>query len=147
LIAKKGSNKYLLINISFEEKKMSNKKVLSLLIFLIMALVLVACSVARYGGGLLNAIEVRDCLKSRVSDEVAPEVLGSLKPEAYANHESCAQQRQRQHQCPSDWSGRAFRGWRLCGRIEREVITPALLLRSRIPAVRPCIQVGLKRIN
>jgi hypothetical protein len=44
LIAKKGSNKYLLINISFEEKKMSNKKILPFLIFLLVAVFMAACS-------------------------------------------------------------------------------------------------------
>jgi ABC-type glycerol-3-phosphate transport system substrate-binding protein len=81
LIAKKGSNKYLLINISFEEKKMSNKKVLSLLIFLIMALVLVACSGTVEDAATENADTVNAAATEVAAqvEEVAPTIEAAVE--------------------------------------------------------------------
>src|ERR1700674_199572 len=41
--------------------------------------------VARHRCGLFHSFEIRDCLESRVSDGISPEVLRPLKPGAPAN--------------------------------------------------------------
>jgi hypothetical protein len=38
-------------------------------------------TVARYGSGLRYSIEIRNCLKSRVSDRASPEILCPTEPD------------------------------------------------------------------
>ena len=104
-------------------------------------------AVAGHRSGLLQSRKVRDRLKSCVSDRVSPEVLGPLKPEAYADRHAAAATASWQDEPPSGQRGRFRRLRRWCRRVGRCCIVPIFLAALKIPAARPGIQLGSGRID